>query len=386
MAYRLAMMTFASTAFLSLWTLTARIAGTRAARLSVLLAVTTPFLVHEIWFTWPKLLAASLVLLSAASLLDERPLLAGLLLGIGYLVHPLALLSVPGLLLLALWPKVSKRLTRPSIRPVLLLAMGLALLVIAWRVTNGSHYMQSAFLTYLHQAGSARALAGAPVTLGAWISDRLVSVGNTLVPLRLFFLSAHDQEINSALQPCFPFCAGGSPPVVHFFFQYWTTLPFGLGIVLFPLLLVSLWRAFLKWPWAILAAVIVPFVAFVVYWGAASTGLLREGLHAWVLTLFVVVAAQQCAHGFPWLQSPLTRAVLATRALEVLLVAMLPTVVTSGRIIAAHFVLTDCVAVITMLTLATHLGLAVWRERATFYSVPPHTMHAPAPRTPGDPR
>ncbi len=365
MAYRLAMMTFAATAFMSLWTLTARIAGDTAARLAVLLAATTPFLVHEIWFTWPKMLAASLVLLAAVSVLERRPLVAGVLVGVGYMVHPLALLSVPALLLLALWPHAARHLHRPRLMPAIMLAFGLGVFVITWRLANGSHYTQSAFQDYLKQAGSTRTLAGDPVTLSAWISDRLVSIGNTLVPLRLFLLSAHDQEINSALQTCFPFCTGGSPWVVHFFFQYWTTLPFGLGIVFFPFLLSNLWRAFRRWPWAILATVVVPFVAFAVYWGAASTGLLREGLHAWVLTLFVVIGAQQRACGFPWLRSSLVRAVLATRPLGVLLVAVLPTVVTSRRVVAGHFVLTDSLAVIAMLALATYLGAAVWREKAS---------------------
>ena len=194
MAYRLAMMTFAATAFMSLWTLTARIAGDKAARLAVLLAATTPFLVHEIWFTWPKMLTASLVLLAAASVLERRPLVAGLLVGVGYLVHPLALLSVPVLLLLALWPRAGRRLHRPLLMPAIMLAFGLGVFLITWRLANGSHYTQSAFLDYLKQAGSTRTLSGTPVTLGAWISDRLVSLGNTLVPLRLVLLSAHDQE------------------------------------------------------------------------------------------------------------------------------------------------------------------------------------------------
>jgi hypothetical protein len=46
MSYRLAMMTFASTAFLGVWGLARRVAGAAAARLALILAVTTPFLVH----------------------------------------------------------------------------------------------------------------------------------------------------------------------------------------------------------------------------------------------------------------------------------------------------------------------------------------------------
>jgi hypothetical protein len=96
------MMAFACTVFLSLWTLTRRLAGTPAAYLALLLAATTPFLVHEVWFTWPKLLAASFVLLAAACIIERRPVAGGLLAGIGYLAHPMALLSYPALGLLAL--------------------------------------------------------------------------------------------------------------------------------------------------------------------------------------------------------------------------------------------------------------------------------------------
>ena len=97
-------------------------------------------------------------------------------------------------------------------------------------LVNGSHYSQSGFLNYVTQAGFTNTLRGLPVTIGSWLSDRLVSLGNTLVPMRLFLLSSKDQEVN-AVQACFPFCTGGSPPIVHFFYQYWNTVPFGVGIV-----------------------------------------------------------------------------------------------------------------------------------------------------------
>lgn len=372
MSYRLAMMTFASTAFLSLWTLVRRLIGERGALLALLLAATTPFLVHEIWFTWPKLLAASLVLLAATSLFGQRYWTAGLLVGAGYLAHPLALFSVPALGLLALWPPGAASPRHPRIGPTLRLLAGVAVGVLAWRLVNGSHYTQSDFLNFLTEAGKTNTMhaelahrLGGPavhVTLSEWVSDRLVSVGNTLVPLRLFFLSAGDQSINTAYQACFPFCRGGSPGIVHFFFQYWTTVPFGLGILFFPLLLQSLWRAIRRWPWAITATVVVPFLVFAIYWGDASTGMLREGLHVWVLTLIVVVAAEQQRRRFAWLRDLPVRFVLALRSVEVLLVAMLPTIVTRHQVLTRHFLLSDIVAVAAMLVLSAMLGVRVWRD------------------------
>jgi hypothetical protein len=389
MSYRLAMMIFASTAFLSLWTLTRRLAGERAARLALLLAVTTPFLVHEVWFTWPKLLAASLVILSAASVIAGRPLVAGLLVGAGYLVHPIALLSVPVLCLLALWPlgearashppgtRVPRlfgvRVPRPRVRPALLLLAGVAANLLAWRIVNWSHYTQSNFLESVSQAGRTKflndqlvkALGGhpAPVALSAWLSDRLVSVGNTLVPLRLVFFSAHDRAINAINPACSPFCSGSSPAVVHFFFQYWTTVPFGFAIAFLPLLLQSMWRATRRWPWPVTAAVIVPFLMFAVYWGGDSTGLLREGLQTWVLTVLVVVALEQQREHFGWLRHAPVRALLALRSVEVLLVAMLPAIVTRHRVYGTQFWLTDIVAAAALIIFSGCLGMLIWRER-----------------------
>ena len=363
MAYRLAMMTFASTCLLSLWAVAERVAGRRAARFAALLGATTPFVVHEIWFTWPKLLAASFVLLSALSVLNRRRFAAGLLDGIGYLCHPLALLSVPTLGLMALWPSVKPRLRRPEIGALVWLVVGAAVMVVAWRLVNGSHYSQSGFLQYVKQDGFGNTLHGYPVTLGAWLSDRVTSVANTLIPLLLPFVSGQDQEVN-LIQGCFPFCRGGSPFIIHFFFQYWTGVPFGMGIVFLPLLVSSLWRALRRWPWAVSATVILPFVVFPIYWGGASTGLLREGMHAWVLTLLVVVSVEQASRGFPWLRSSPLRVVLALRALEVLLVAMLPTVALVHRVWASQFWLSDSVAVIVMVSGCGLLGWHALRQRA----------------------
>jgi Dolichyl-phosphate-mannose-protein mannosyltransferase len=393
MSYRLATMTFASTALLSVWTLTRRLGGKRAARFALLLAATTPFLIHEIWFTWPKLLAASLVLLSATSLIKRRPLVAGLLLGAAYLAHPLALFSVPSLVLLAFWPLEGTRpsrplgprtvrsrgparaprirVPRPRVGPAVLMLGGLAVWLVAWRVANGSHYTQTNFLHYLTASGAnnlfiadamrAHGLQPPPVALSAWLSDRLVLVGNTLLPLRVLLLSPHDLNAVCGVRQL---CVIRSPFVVHFFLQYWVAVPFGLGIVFFPLLLQGLWRALKRCPWAVTATVIVPFVAFAIYWGDASTGLLREGLHTWVLTVLVVVALEQQRERFWWLRHPAARALLTLRSLEVLLLAMLPTIVTRHRLYEPQFPLTDVVAVVGMVAACGYLARMVWRERA----------------------
>lgn len=347
MAYRLAMMSFACTAFLALWDLTRRLAGPAAGYFALLLAATTPFLVHEVWFTWPKLLAAALVLLAAICVISERPLQSGLLVGLGSLMHPVALLSLPVLALLALWPLRGARWDRPRLMQLLLLGAGLAVFVIAWRLVNGSHYEQSGFLNYFSQAG-----ADPSPHLGPWLEFRLKSLANTVVPGLLPFASATNPSINAV--------GDTSPAVVHFFFQYWNTLPFGVAIVFFPLLLVGLWRAGRRWPWGVFAAVVVPLLLFTVYWGPLVVGMMREGLQTWALTLFVVIACGQAASGFGWLRSKPVRIVLVLRAVEVMAMALVPTLATRHELIGHAFRLTDVVAIVAMLAFGACLAALVW--------------------------
>ena len=347
MAYRVAMMAFACTAFVSLWDLTRRIGGRRAANLALLLAATTPFLVHEVWFTWPKMLAASMVLLAGLCVVTDRPLQGGLLAGLGYLMHPSALVALPVVGLLALWPLRGAIWSRPRISRGLLLAGGLAVSLVAWRLLNGSHYDQTGFLEYLKQAGLDTSPSG-----WAWLHYRGTSVANTVVPLLLPLDSAADGSINVV--------GGTSPSVVHFFFQYWNTLPFGVAIVFFPLLLASLYRAARRWPWPFAATVAIPFVLFAIYWGASSTGMMREGLQLWALTLFVVVGCEQAARGFPWQRSTPIRAILALRVVEVLAVALIPTIATRHELLGDGIALTDATALCMMLGFGAYLASLVW--------------------------
>jgi hypothetical protein len=105
-----------------------------------------------------------------------------------------------------------------------------------------------------------------------------------------------------------------------------------MAIVFLPLLAVSLWRAARLWRWPVFVAVVVPFVVFTVYWGQTSSGMLREGLHAWVSTLIAVVALEQRHREFPWLRFAPTRTLLALRSVDLLLVAVMPTLATRHRL------------------------------------------------------
>ncbi len=349
MAFRLAMMTFSLTVFYSLWELVRKLAGLRAARLAILLAVSTPFLIDELIFTWPKLLAAAFVLLAGLAIVERRPLRSGLLVGLGYLMHPSALLALAGIGLLALWPLRDASWKRPDLKAALLLVAGVAVSLILWRLVSGSHYDQNGFLEYFREAGS-----NAHPGFGAWVDYRLGSLGNTIVPLMLPLFYASNHSINVF--------GGQSPPIIHFFFQYWAGVPFGLAIVFFPLLLWSLWRAGRRWPWPIVAVVVVPLLLFTVYWGSSVTGMLREGMQTWVMTLLAVVAVQQAADGFPWLRSKPIRAILSLRAVETLAALTGMTLGTNGfQLLSDQRTLNDLAALTLMLGCSAALAIAVWR-------------------------
>lgn len=122
----------------------------------------------------------------------------------------------------------------------------------------------------------------------------------------------------------------------------------------------SLWRAGRTWPWPVIATVAVPFLLFAVYWGASSTGMMREGLQAWALTLFAVVAAQQTSAGFTWLRSKSLRALLTLRAVELLAIAVAPALATGHALISGAFALTDTAALGATVAFSMFLGAMVW--------------------------
>jgi hypothetical protein len=347
-AYRVTMMALACTAFISLWDLLRRIAGHRVARFGLLLAATTPFLVHEVWFTWPKLLAASIIVMALICVVERRFVLAGLLAGFGTLMHPVALASVPVLALVALWPLRGAVLRRPRLGSLALLIGGLILIPLCWRLVNGSHYDQNQFIEYVKQAG-----VHLHPSAMFWIEYRLHSLADTVIPFFLWAGDGHNVSINQI--------GGVSPGVAHFFFQYWTTIPFGFGIFFFPLLLVGLYRALRRWAWPVSAVVVIPFAIFTLYWGASSSGMLREGLQFWSLCLIGVLACEQGAEHFGWLRLRPARVVLILRAVEVVAMAVVPAIATRSEALSAVYWPTDLVALVAMVGFATLLAWQIWK-------------------------
>jgi hypothetical protein len=284
MAYRIAMIAFGTTVLLSLWELVRRLAGHKTALLTVLLGAATPFIYADLWFTWPKELAAAFVVLGALCVLERRPLRGGLLAGVGYLVHPSALLGLTGVGLISLWSPHGANWRRPNLKAAILLAVGVGAVFLGWRLGNGSHYFQGPFFEYFEQA-----YPNYHPSVREWIHFRADSLANTVVPLFLPIAFAHNVSLNTL--------GGISPGVVHFFFQYWCGVPFGFSIVFLPLLIWSLWRAFRRWPWAAIATVVIPFAFFLVTGAPRSPGSCVKGCSGgW----------QPCSRSSPYSSEPTT--------------------------------------------------------------------------------
>jgi hypothetical protein len=168
---------------------------------------------------------------------------------------------------------------------------------------------------------------------------------------------AHDHSINVF--------GGQSTWPIHFMFQYWAGVPFGLAIVFFPMLLYSLYQAARRWPWPFFAVVVAPLALFTVYWGSSITGMLREGMQSWVFALLAVVAVQQAAVNFGYLRGKLPRAILSLRALETLF-AVTGMVLTTNHLkpLNGDYTLNNLVAIAVMLGCSLGMAYAIWRTRA----------------------
>lgn len=349
-AYRLGMIVLATTLLLVIYGAAALVISPRKAVFFVSVVALTPFIIHETFFTWPKLLATSFVLLSGLYLFESKAFLAGLTLGIGFLVHPLALVSLailPPVLVFRV-PATARGTKHLKPRHLGLLVSGLLLVLLSWRLINGAAYSQ-VFFQYVLDAD------GLPAeSVGVWIKSRVDSFLNTLVPLYLPIFHATNRSVNAI--------EGTTPSIVHFYFQYWNTLPFGVGIAFFPWLLAALWQ-FARKSWQIFVAVVVfPLLVFTVFWGSSTSGMLREGLHIWVVTLLLIYAWTQITQpNRPYAGGHrLLSAVLTTRVIETFLMLLLPTWLTTDAFLGERFKSTDVLAILLMGCASLYAARLAW--------------------------
>jgi hypothetical protein len=354
-AFRIAMIVTACCSLIAVFGVAGLFLDANWALLAFLVTATTPFVIHEIYFTWPKLEAAWFVLLAAYLMFRARYFLAGLLVGIGYLCHPLALLSMPALLAIAFLSNMPFEGRIPTIRKLYIWSsraaavfLGVAIWMAIWGLVNRKHYVQSGFLSYFVAAD------GQIPNVRNWLLSRWNSISNTLIPLNLFLLHRTNPGMNSI--------EGKSPLIVQFYLQYWITLPFGVGISYFFFLLKFLYSAFLRARAWLLLVVAVPFGCFAAYWGADSSGMLREGLHPWVLSIMIlsIVMWQRTVREHKY--SEACALALLIRGVETLSMLLIPAVATQHRLVDIQFALSDAVALATMAASAGWLYIFTFRH------------------------
>lgn len=355
-AFRIGMIVMASCSLLIAFGLAKFFLPDEWALLAFFAVATAPFVIHEIYFTWPKLEAGSFALLAAYLILQKQRFASGLALGLGYLCHPSALMAVPslvGVIVASSWPAV-RRLNWPHrvyhwALSMLIMMAGCAVWILVWRLVNGKHFAQGQFVSYFLQAN------GWHPTLHQWIHHRFDSFWKTFIPLHTFFFHRRDGDANSVYGP--------SSASVLFCLQYWATLPFGVGIAYFLCTLRLMWVACLKARAWLLWVFVIPGLFFVIYWGTADTGLLREGLHAWVIGLLIFwvwvlktfeMRAQRFWQVCNW--------ALLSRIVAIPLMLLLPVISFPLQSpIRREFELSDIAALLTMLAGTVWLCLYMFR-------------------------
>lgn len=355
-AYRISMIAIAACGLLAVFGLARSFLPDQWAFLAFLVTACAPFVIHEIYFTWPKLEAAAFVLLGAYFVLHGRYFLAGFAAGLGYVCHPSALLAVPSLAGLAvLLPVTASTLfQRASVwmRRLAAVGGGVAVWLVIWWLVNRGHYSQGQFLLYIRGAD------GPTISLAHWLKDRFDLFCNTVIPLWVFLFHSDRPGLNAVDSP--------SPAVIHFNFQYWDAVPFGAGLIYFFCLLkqfyISWWKA-RAW---LLLLFVVPLLIYTGYWGGDNTGMLRTGLHPWFLGLmiasvFVWYKFQINSEGF-W---KFASWALLLRIASLLFILLVPPIAAHHAVFENRFALSDVACVLVML--AGTIGLCIytflWSER-----------------------
>jgi hypothetical protein len=389
-AYRIALETMNLFVLLGVSGVSRRLAGRRAAIAAALLAGLTPFVLHETYFTWPKMMAAFFVMVAAGQVIRRRYFTAGAAMIGGYLCHPLAMLWICGLLLLVVWRErrhVTGRRAGPlgrSAPPTVFITAAAKVLAAPFVVGLGwtaftSHFQGSTnpMLSYVRQAD------GRPVTgVTAWLVGRAHELATTLLPGYAVYWKPARLETATA--------HGVSTNVQRWALQYWTTLPFAFGLLGVPLLV---WALVIAWrrDWlAITAAVVVPFLTFIVFWGSFASGSMREGLHPFLATLIVVCAVSHTT-ARPTIARTAVWAIACGRWIECILMIAGAMIIEHRPLITTEFAVTDIAAIASGLAALALLTIAAVRaDRIATWTEAPLRGHASpsigATYAPADPR
>jgi len=371
--YRITQIVLASLAAWAVFGAVAALAPVAWALCAAVVVLLAPFFVHELYFTWPKLPTAAFVLAAFVAADAGSALIAGFLFALGYLFHPLALLTLP---FFGLWLLGRKTPGVGGIRrlgPVLQFSAGVLPIVIAWmslgRLAPLRTGAQTVFFDFF-RLSDGRLMTEA----GPWWHARWENFANTFVPLHLFTVDRYHESINSVYAP--------SDPITQAGFLWWNTLPFALGVPAFTLLVAGIVAVARRAPEVAAVVLFGPTLLLVLYWGAASTGLMRHCGHVLFVSVIVFGVWGLQRHAGPWRREAI-RAFLhpgwfAWRGFEVALMAFGSTLWSSRPDWRGPFGWNDgisfgiaAVCLVTSVILLAHAARAIMDE----LSAPP----SPAP-------
>jgi hypothetical protein len=287
-AYRIVLIVLASLAVWAVFGAAASIVPAAWAMLAAYILLFAPFYVHELYFTWPKLITAAFVLTAFTLAHAQRPIAAGLAFGTAYLFHPLALLVLPFFGLWVLGRGVAgvngwRRLIAPALFSAAVLAC-----IVPWmalgRLAPLRTGAQSVFFDYFRLSDGK--LVGDP---SVWWQARWSNFANTFLPFHLLLVDRTHESINSVYAP--------SPRPVQWAFLYWNTLPFALGLPAFITLLTGITVACRRAFMTVAVFLIAPSLLLILYWGAARTGVMRHCGHILFVTPIVLGVWGLAVHG-----------------------------------------------------------------------------------------
>lgn len=277
-SYRIVMIILASLSIFAIYGLLEKITNSMWAMYGVSLIVLTPFYVHELYFTWPKFASASYILVALYTLIHKKYYQTGLYICLSYLFHPIAVTILPFFLIWIPFVsiKISMIFVKEHVRNIFQLLLGFSSLFTLWYLLNMHHFAQGSFISYFLMAD----MRGNS-SIFQWFVSRFNLLTNTMIPLNLFLVHSDHPSINSIY--------GKSPAIIRYYFQYWTTIPFGVGIIMFFRLVPLVIKYFNNFKFIWMIYIIFPFILLIIYWGAASTGIMRECGHIIYFGLFIVL-------------------------------------------------------------------------------------------------
>lgn len=242
----------------------------------------SPIVSINIVYTWPKLLATYFVLLAVASIIRRRMALAGGIMGLAWLSHPVGALLIPAVGLFAVLAaptdKTGNRLMG-RVRFVAPAAIVGAFAMSPWLAFKLYLGQRDPFLLYL--MGGGRGLEPAS-SFRTWLQVRIDNVWYTLLPFVFYF----DGHMKTWLY-------GPLNDALRWLIQYAKSLPGHLGFSCFIPAYLSLFARsedpfFRPYRAALLFG---SFATMVLFWGFSADGLGRNALEPLSVLLIIFATA-----------------------------------------------------------------------------------------------